>query len=148
MNKVILLVDDNPSDIYLTRRTLKIHNIAHEIVVANDGQEALDYLFGTGQYAGRDLRQMPTVILLDMRMPGMDGLDVLRRIRNNQLTRDLPVIVFTVDEEDSDKVSSLVEGPNAYIRKPLDLDQFYKAVIQLGISSLVPGGLPPKSKDQ
>ena len=78
----------------------------------------------------------------------MDGLDVLRRIRSDQSTRVLPVIVFTVDEEDSDRVSNLIEGPNAYIRKPLDLDQFYKAVIQLGIPSLVPDGLPPKSKDQ
>jgi CheY-like chemotaxis protein len=136
-DKVILLVEDNPDDVKLTQRALRKSNILNELVVARDGVEALDYLFGTGQYAERDTRQLPQVILLDLKMPRMDGLELLQRIRADEKTRLLPVVVLTTSTEDRDRVESYKLGANSYIRKPVDFQQFTEAVQQLGLYWLV-----------
>ena len=137
MDKVILLVEDNPDDEVLTRRALKKNNIGNEVVVARDGAEALDYLFGTGTYEGRDLRVMPQVVLLDLKLPRVDGLEVLRRIRADERTRLLPVVILTSSREQRDLVEGYGCGANSYIRKPVDFAQFVEAVRQLGLYWLV-----------
>lgn len=136
-NKVILLVEDNPDDVKLTLRAIKKNNILNEVVVAMDGVEALDYLFGTGKYEGRDTRVKPQLILLDLKMPKMDGQEVLQRIRADERTKLLPVVVLTTSSEDKDKIESYKLGANSYIRKPVDFDQFAVAVQQLGLYWLV-----------
>ncbi|MGE5172580.1 MAG: response regulator [Betaproteobacteria bacterium] len=136
-SKTILLVEDNPDDVALTLRALKKSNILNEVVVAQDGVEALDYLFGTGKHAGRDMNTNPQVILLDLKMPRMDGLEVLQRIRKDERTRLLPVVVLTTSNEDKDRVESYKLGANSYIRKPVDFNQFADAVNQLGLYWLV-----------
>jgi len=136
-NKVILLAEDNPDDVQLTLRALKKSNIMNDVVVAQDGVEALEYLFGTGKYAGRDTRVLPQVVLLDLKMPRMDGLEVLQRIRTDERTRLLPVVVLTTSNEDRDRVESYKLGANSYIRKPVDFNQFAEAVRQLGLYWLV-----------
>ena len=136
-NKVILLAEDNPDDVKLTIRALKKSNILNEVVVAEDGVEALDYLFGTGKYAGRDTRVLPQLVLLDLKMPKMDGLEVLQRLRNDARTKLLPVVVLTTSSEDKDRIESYKLGANSYIRKPVDFDQFVDAVRQLGLYWLV-----------
>jgi two-component system response regulator len=133
MNKSILLVDDNPDDVFLTMRALKKNNIANEVVVANDGVEAIEYLFGTGKHAGRDLKNMPVLTLLDLKMPRMDGLEVLKLIRVNEITKLLPVVVLTASREDSDILKSYKMGCNAYVRKLVDFEQFAEAVRRLGL---------------
>ncbi len=135
--KIILLVDDNPDDVKLTMRALKKSNIVNEIVVAEDGIEALDYLFGRGKYAGRDLSLKPQVILLDLKMPKMDGLELLRHIRADERTQPLPVVILTTSSEDRDRIESYKLGANSYIRKPVDFTQFVVAVQQLGLYWLV-----------
>ena len=141
--KIILLVEDNPNDELLTLRALKKNKISNGIVVARDGAEALDYLFGTGKYAGRDLRVLPEFILLDLRLPKIDGLEVLQRIRAVEHTRLLPVIVLTSSDEERDIVESYNFGANSYICKPVDFNQFVEAVRQLGLYWLVLNkGLP------
>jgi two-component system response regulator len=135
--KIILLVEDNPDDVTLTMRALKKSNIMNEIVVARDGVEALDFLFGTGQYAGRDTKTNPQVILLDLKMPKLDGLEVLRRIRADARTQPLPVVVLTTSSEDRDRIESYKLGANSYVRKPVDFNQFVEAVQQLGLYWLV-----------
>lgn len=137
MGKTILLVEDNADDEALTRRALKKNNISNELVVAHDGVEALDYLFGTGQYEGRDLTQMPQVILLDLKLPKVDGLEVLRRLREAERTRLLPVVILTSSREQQDLVDGYGLGANSYIRKPVDFAQFVEAVRQLGLYWLV-----------
>ena len=137
MDKVILLVEDNPDDEVLTRRALKKNNIGNEVVVTRDGVEALDYLFGRGVYEGRDLGVMPQVVLLDLKLPKVDGLEVLRRLRANQRTRLLPVVILTSSREQQDLVDSYGYGANSYIRKPVDFAQFVEAVRQLGLYWLV-----------
>jgi two-component system response regulator len=132
-NKIILLVEDNPDDELLTVRALKKHNIANEIVVAKDGVEALDYLFGTGSYAGRDLSLMPQLVLLDLKLPKLDGLEVLGRLRAGERTRRLPVVVLTSSREEQDLIKCYDLGVNSYIRKPVDFAQFSEAVRQLGL---------------
>ena len=136
-NKVILLVEDNPDDVKLTLRALKKSNILNEVVVAQDGVEALDYLFGTGEHAGRDTRVMPQLVLLDLKMPKMDGLEVLQRLRGDEKTKLLPVVVLTTSSEDKDRIESYKLGANSYVRKPVDFDQFVDAVRQLGLYWLV-----------
>jgi two-component system, response regulator len=136
-NKVILLVEDNPRDEALTRRALAKSNIINEIVVAHDGVEALDYLFGTGAFAGRDLSLMPQLVLLDLKMPKMDGLEVLRKVRADRRTRGLPVVVFTSSSEEEDMISSYSLGANSYVRKPVEFEQFLEATKQLGLYWLV-----------
>ncbi len=135
--KVILLVEDNPDDVQLTLRALKKSNIMNEVVVAQDGVEALDYLFGTGKYTGRDTGILPQVVLLDLKMPRMDGLEVLQRIRKNERTKLQPVVILTTSSEDRDRVESYRLGANSYIRKPVDFKQFVEAVNQLGLYWLV-----------
>jgi two-component system response regulator len=135
--KVILLAEDNPDDVQLTLRALKKSKIVNEVIVLRDGVETLDYLFGTGNYAGRDTKILPQVLLLDLKMPRMDGLEVLKRIRNDERTKVLPVVVLTTSSEDKDRVESYKLGANSYIRKPVDFNQFVNAVQQLGLYWLV-----------
>jgi two-component system, response regulator len=132
-NKVILLVEDNADDEMLTLRALKKSHILNEVVVARDGAEALDYLFGTGSHAGRDLSAMPQVVLLDLNLPRVGGLEVLRRIRGDDRTKFLAVVVLTSSKEDEDLVSSYSLGANSYVRKPVDFTQFSDAVKTLGL---------------
>jgi two-component system response regulator len=132
-NKVILLVEDNPDDVKLTMRALKKSNVLNEVVVAQDGAEALDYLFCTGKYSGRDKKHMPQVVLLDLKMPKVDGFEVLQRIRSDERTKLLPVVVLTTSSEDKDRVASYQFHANSYVRKPVDFDQFTEAVKQLGL---------------
>lgn len=143
MDKTILLVEDNPDDEALAIRALKRHHIGNVIVVARDGVEALDYLFGTGMYAGRDISIKPTVILLDLKLPRVDGLDVLRRLREDERTRLLPVVVLTTSSEEQDILNSYSLGCNSYIRKPVDFVQFSEAIRQLGMYWLLMNELPP-----
>ena len=135
--KIILLVEDNPDDVQLTLRALKKNKIMNEVVVAQDGVEALEYLFGTGKYAGRDTKALPQVVLLDLKMPKMDGHEVLQRIRKDERTKLLPIVILTTSSEDRDRVESYKVGANSYIRKPVDFNQFAEAVSQLGLYWLV-----------
>ena len=136
-NKVILLVEDNPDDVKLTLRALKKSNILNEVVVAQDGVEALEYLFCTGKYSERDKNVLPQVVLLDLKMPKVDGLEVLQRLRNNERTKLLPTVVLTTSNEDRDRIESYKLGANSYIRKPVDFEQFVDAVQNLGLYWLV-----------
>jgi two-component system response regulator len=141
--KIILLVEDNPDDEALTLRALKKNNIGNEVVIARDGTEALDYLFGTGSYEGRDMRVMPSIILLDLKLPKVDGLQVLDRIRSHERTELLPVIILTSSKEEQDLINGYRLGANSYIRKPVDFAQFIEAVRQLGLYWLVLNERPP-----
>jgi two-component system response regulator len=143
-DKVILLVEDNADDELLTIRALKKNNILNEVVVARDGAEALDYLFGTGAYAGRDLTAPPQVVLLDLKLPKISGLDVLKRIREDARTRMQPVVILTSSTEEQDLAASYGLGANSYIRKPVDFDQFSEAARQIGLYWLVLNEAPPK----
>jgi two-component system response regulator len=136
-NKVILLVEDNPDDVKLTLRALKKNNIINEVVVAQDGVEALEYMFCEGKYAGRDASLKPQVILLDLKMPKMDGLEVLQRLRSDKRTQLQPIVVLTTSSEDKDRIDSYKLGVNSFIRKPVDFNQFAEAVQQLGLYWLV-----------
>jgi two-component system, response regulator len=131
--KVILLVEDNPDDEKLTIRALKKQNIRNDVVVARDGAEAVDYLFGQGAYAGRDVEDLPQVVLLDLKLPKLNGLDVLKRIRADERTRSIPVVILTTSNEESDIVESYNLGANSYVRKPVDFMEFAKAVNTLGL---------------
>lgn len=141
--KTILLVEDNPDDVVLTLRAFKINNVANEVVVAIDGLEALDYLFGTGKYAGRDMSIMPSVILLDLKLPNIDGLEVLKRMRADERTKLLPVVILTSSKEEQDIISSYSLGANSYIRKPVDFNKFVDAVRHLQLYWLVLNERPP-----
>ena len=141
---VILLVEDNEDDVDLTLRALQRNNIKNEVVVARDGVEALDYLWGTGTYAGRDISQMPQVILLDLKLPKVDGLEVLRRLRSDERTKLLPVVILTSSKEQQDLVEGYSLGANSYVRKPVDFNQFVEAVRQLGLYWLVLNEPPPR----
>ena len=142
--KTILLVEDNPDDEALVLRALRKHNLANEIVIAHDGVEALDYLFGTGAYVGRDLGQTPQVVLLDLKLPKVDGLEVLRRVRQDPRTRLQPVVILTSSKEEVDLIKGYSLGINSYIRKPVDFDQFTEAVRQLGLYWLLLNEPPPQ----
>jgi CheY-like chemotaxis protein len=141
--KIILLVEDNPDDELLAIRALEKNNIMNQVVVARDGAEALDYLFGTGDHAGRDMSVMPQIILLDLKLPKIDGLEVLRRLRNDERTRLLPVVVLTSSREDRDLTESYSFGANSYIRTPVNFTQFTEAIRQLGLYWLVLNESPP-----
>jgi two-component system response regulator len=143
-DKVILLVEDNADDEALTLRALKKNNIHNEIVIARNGAEALDYLFGTGAYAGRDLKVMPTIILLDLKLPKIDGLEVLRRIRADERTKLLSVVILASSKEEQDLINGYSLGANSYIRKPVDFAQFTGAIRELGLYWLVLNEPPPK----
>ncbi|HEX5227582.1 MAG TPA: response regulator [Bryobacteraceae bacterium] len=142
-SKTILLIEDNPSDIALTKRALEKACIANALLVAEDGQEGLDYLFGTGAHAGRDVSQLPALTLLDLKLPKVTGFEVLRRIRTHDLTRRIPVVILTSSSEEEDIAKSYDLGVNSYIRKPVDFNQFAHAVDQLGLYWLVMNEPPP-----
>ena len=142
-NKVILLVEDNPSDVGLTRRALDKSHIANEMVVAEDGQEALDYLFGGGQFTGRDLNELPALILLDLKLPRVTGLEVLRQIRADERTSRLPVVILTTSKEEQDVAQSYDLRANSYVRKPVDFTQFVEAIQHMGLYWLVLNEPPP-----
>jgi two-component system response regulator len=144
-DKILLLVEDDPSDVELTRRALARSRVANELVVAADGQEALDYLFATGEHAGRDPAALPALVLLDLKLPKIDGLEVLRRIRADERTRRLPVVVLTSSREEQDVAASYDLGVNSYIRKPVDFLRFAEAVQQVGLYWLLLNEAPPTS---
>ncbi len=141
--KTILLVEDNPDDAALTLRAFQKNGILNPITLARDGREALDYLFGTGAYEGRDTTQQPVVTLLDLKLPRIDGLEVLQQIRQNDATRLLPVVILTSSSEDRDKIDGYRLGANSYIRKPVDFDKFIDAVRLLGLYWLLWNEPPP-----
>jgi two-component system response regulator len=141
--RIILLVEDNPSDEALTLRALQKNNIMNDVVVARDGPEALDYLLAKGKYAGRDATDIPQLVLLDLNLPKLSGLDVLQRIRADERTKLLPVVILTSSMEDKDLVGGYAKGANSYIVKPVDFVQFSEAVRQLGLYWLVLNQQPP-----
>lgn len=143
-DKIILLVEDNADDEALTLRALKKNNIRNEVVVTRDGVEALDYLFGTGAYARRDMSVMPTVTLLDLKLPKVNGLEVLRQLRADERTKLLPVVILTSSSEEQDLINSYSLGANSYIRKPVDFTQFMEAVRGLGLYWLLWNDAPPR----
>jgi CheY-like chemotaxis protein len=144
--KIILLVEDNPDDITLTLRALKKNSIFNEVVVAKDGVEALDYLFGTGIYAGRDTSVMPVVTLLDLKLPKIDGFEVLKRVRSNERTKLIPIVILTSSKEDDDLINGYSLGANSYIRKPVDYEQFTEAIRALGLYWILINEPPPVVK--
>jgi CheY-like chemotaxis protein len=141
---IILVVDDNPDDEALTLRALRKHHIANPVVVARDGVEALEWLFGEGPHAGRDVTIQPRVILLDLNMPRLSGLEVLKRIRADSRTHLIPVVVLTSSKQDEDIVSSFALGANSYVRKPVDFHEFTEAIKRLGIYWLLVNEQPPR----
>jgi two-component system response regulator len=145
-DKIILLVEDNPDNVALTIRAFRKNDISNKIIVAKDGVEALDYLFGTGMYAGRDVKEMPVVIRLDLKLPKIDGMEVLKSVRQNEFTRLLPVVILTSSKEENDKLNGYKLGANSYVRKPVDFNQFVKAIKHLGLYWLVWNEPPPQGK--
>ncbi|MBI4643056.1 MAG: response regulator [Deltaproteobacteria bacterium] len=141
--KVILLVEDDPDDEALTLRALKTNNVRNKVVVAQDGVEALDYLLGTGKHADRDPEEMPVLVLLDLNLPKVDGLEVLRRLRAEERTSILPVVILTSSEEEQDLIKGYKLGANSYIRKPVNFIRFAEAIKQLGLYWLVLNEPPP-----
>lgn len=141
---MILLVEDNPDDEALTLRAFRKNNIGNKIVVAHDGEEALDFLFRRGQFAEHDPNETPQMILLDLKLPKIDGMEVLRQIRANPRTHLLPVVILTSSKEDQDLIEGYSEGANSYVRKPVDFNQFLEAVKQLGLYWLVLNERPPR----
>ena len=142
--KIILLVEDNPDDVDLTLRALKKNNITNKVIVAKDGVEALDYLHGTGMYAGRDTKELPVVIMLDLKLPKINGMEVLRNIRQDELNRLIPVVILTSSVEQKDVVEGYKLGANSYIRKPVDFEQFVEAVKILGLYWTLWNEPPPR----
>jgi len=143
--QVILLVEDNPDDEALTLRALKKNSIANKVVVAHDGVEAVDYLFGTGLYQGRDPGDLPQIVLLDLKLPKMDGFEVLKRLRADIRTQLLPVVILTSSREQQDLVQGYGLGANSYVRKPVDFEQFVEATKQLALYWLVLNERPPSA---
>ena len=143
-NKLILLVEDNPDDEELTLLALKESNILNEVTVTRDGAEALDYLFSTGKFAGRDPARMPQLILLDLKLPKVTGLEVLKRLRADPRTKLIQVVILTSSNEEEDVISSYIHGANSYVRKPVDFQHFADAVKQLGLYWLILNEAPPQ----
>jgi two-component system response regulator len=141
--KIILLVEDNPDDVELTIRAFKKNNILNRVIIAKDGAEALDFLFGTGTYAGRELKDLPVVILLDLKLPKIDGLEVLKRIRQDERTKLIPVVILTSSAETKDVVNGYSLGANGYVRKPVEFSQFVEAMRNLGLFWLLWNEPPP-----
>ena len=142
----ILLVEANPSDVRLTQRALEQSHITNPLVVAEDGREALDYLFALGAHAGRDAAELPRLVLLDLKLPRVDGLEVLRQLRANERTRRLPVVILTSSQEQQDIIAGYELGANSYVRKPVDFAQFVEAVRILGLFWLLLNEPPPPPK--
>ncbi len=145
-NRTILLIEDNSSDIALTKRALEKARIANELVVAEDGQEALDYLWATGAYATRDKSEMPMLTLLDLQLPKVSGLEVLRQLRADERTRQLPVVILTSSSEERDIIAGYDLGANSYVRKPVDFTEFVQAIQQLGLYWLILNEPSPRLK--
>jgi len=143
-DKMILLVEDNPDDEELTTRALKQAKVANDLMVARDGAEALDFLFGTGQHAGRDVSRMPALILLDLKLPKLSGLDVLQRLRADPRTSLIPTVILTSSSEDEDKLKSYQQGANSYVRKPVEFGAFVAAISQLGVYWMLINQSPPR----
>lgn len=143
-HKLILLVEDNPDDEALTLRALTKSRVANKVEVARDGAEALDFLFCRGVYADRDPLEQPQIILLDLKLPKVDGLDVLRQIRSDARTRMLPVVILTSSKEEQDLIAAYSSGANSYVRKPVDFNQFVDAIKQLGLYWLILNEAPPQ----
>lgn len=143
--KAILLVEDNPDDELLTIEALEESNVGNKVAVARNGVEALDYIFGTGQFEGRDINDHPAVVLLDLKLPKIDGLEVLRRIRSDPRTRFQPVVILTSSNEEEDRVKGYSLGANSYVRKPVDFEEFIRAAGQLGLYWLLLNECPPES---
>jgi two-component system response regulator len=141
--RYILLVEDNPDDEELTLLSLRKNNLAHDIVVVRDGVEAIEFLFGNGQHAQRDVAHVPTVILLDLKLPKLDGLGVLKRLRADERTRTLPVVVLTSSSQDADVIASYNLGANSYVRKPVEFGAFVEAVSSLGLYWVLLNRPPP-----
>jgi len=146
IRKVILLVEDNADDEALTLRALARNNVGNEVIVARDGEEALDWLFCTGQHGSRDPRDQPALVLLDLKLPKVDGLEVLRRIREHPETQLVPVVILTSSLEDQDRLQGYLSGANSYIRKPIDFAHFVEAVRQVGLYWLVLNEPPPEQR--
>jgi two-component system response regulator len=142
--KMILLVEDNPDDEELTTRALRHAKVANDLVVARDGAEALEFVFGTGTHAGRDLSRMPALILLDLKLPKLSGLDVLQRLRADERSKLIPVVILTSSSEDEDMVKSYRHGANSYVRKPVEFNAFATAVSQLGVYWMLVNQPPPR----
>jgi two-component system, response regulator len=142
-SKTILLVEDNADDEALTFRALLKNNIGNQLIVVRDGAEALDYLFATGQYSGRDVNLTPHVVLLDLNLPKVHGLEVLRQLRANERTKLLPVVILTSSNEEQDRLRGYERGANSYVRKPVDFNQFIESVRQLGLYWLILNEQPP-----
>ena len=142
--KSILLVEDNLDDEALTLRALKKNKVANSVVVARDGAEAVDFLFGTGAHAGRDVNDLPQIVLLDLKLPKLDGFEVLRRIRADDRTKMLPVVILTSSKEERDVVQGYRDGCNSYVRKPVNFDEFVEAARQLGLYWLLLNEGPPR----
>ncbi len=145
-SKIILLVEDNPDDVELTLRAFKQNNISNKVIVAKDGTEALDYLFGQGLYAGRDVGDMPIIILLDIKLPKISGLEVLKTIRQNEFTKLIPVVILTSSTQEEDLFNGYKLGANSYVRKPVDFNQFVEAIKALGLYWLIWNEPPPVLK--
>jgi two-component system response regulator len=145
-SKTILLVEDNPDDVALTLRAFEKHKISNEVVVAGDGAEAVDYLFAGGKFAGRDMSDVPEVVLLDLKLPKVDGLEVLQRLRADDRTKLLPVVILTSSKREEDIINGYNLGANSYVRKPVDFAQFVEAVKDLGLYWLVLNEPPPQGR--
>ncbi len=143
-NKFILLVEDNPDDVALTLRAFKQNKILNEVIVARDGEEALDYLFGSGKNKDRNMINLPAVILLDLKLPKKDGLEVLKEIRGNELTRLIPVVILTSSRQEDDIAAGYKLGANSYVRKPVDFNDFVQASKALGLYWLLYNEPPPR----
>lgn len=146
-DKAILLVEDNPDDELLTIEALEENNIGNKVIVARNGVEALDYMFGTGAYEGRDVTDKPAIVLLDLKLPKIDGLEVLKRIREDPRTRLQPVAILTSSNEEEDRIKGYSLGANSYVRKPVDFDEFIRAAGQLGLYWLLLNQSPPMTGD-
>ena len=140
----LVLVEDRPDDVDLTLRALKKHNISNEVVVLHDGAEALDYFFATGQYTGRNLDEQPAVVLLDIKLPKVDGLEVLKRLRSNEKTKLIPVVILTSSKEQQDVINSYQWGCNSYVRKPINFEEFSEVVKNMGLYWLLLNEPSPK----
>jgi two-component system response regulator len=145
-DKIILLVEDNPDDVELTLRAFKKNNIMNKVIIANDGVEALDYLFGTDTDTGQNLNELPVVILLDLKLPKIDGMEVLKRIRQDERTKLIPVVILTSSSEQKDVVNGYSLGANGYIRKPVEFSKFVEAMKALGLYWLLWNEPPPAGK--
>lgn len=143
-NGIILLVEDNPDDEALTIRAFKKHNISNEVIVARDGVQALDYLFGTGEFSGRDPVQTPALVILDLKLPKVNGLEVLQKIRSDERTKNVPVVILTTSNEEKDLIAGYALGVNSYVRKPVDFTEFAEAVKNLGMYWLLLNEQPPR----